>query len=340
MFFRSTLASVLVLSLVGTVTFPAKVARAQDEEQIRAARGKFQRGLELEQAGNYAGAVTLFRDVGQIKMTPQVRYHIATCEEKLGQLVAALGGYELALQTSEGMHPDFIRDVETSVEDLRARIPKLLIERGSGAEAAAIELDGVALGVTQIGNEMPLDPGPHTVSAKAPGFEDYSETVTVTESNVQTLSIEMSPLPEDAPVTSSATQEDEAPKGYGIWPYVIGGVGVAAAATGAILLPVSQGKAGQAEDICGGTNCDSLGDTDPAAWNEAHSLVDSAKTLETVGWISIGVGVAAIGTGVVLYLIDPTRTGESAPSDDSGPEVSWMAAAPGADAGFSLVGSF
>src|SRR5690606_28697159 len=92
-------------------------AAAQTAEELSEARAAFQRGIELEQAKNWAGALKQFREVGQVKMTPQVRYHIALCEENLGKLVAALGGYELALADAEsvGDGVSFKQEVEASI---------------------------------------------------------------------------------------------------------------------------------------------------------------------------------------------------------------------------------
>src|SRR5260221_658363 len=90
----------LPLAVVG-VTLAPRPAFAQDKKELSKARALFQRAIELEQAGNYTQALEQFRDVGQVRMTPQVRFHIATCEEKLGRLVTALGGYELALADAE-----------------------------------------------------------------------------------------------------------------------------------------------------------------------------------------------------------------------------------------------
>src|SRR5512140_2339873 len=120
-------------SLPAAVTAPA--AAAPDKEELSRARARFQQATELEQAGNWAAALQQFREVGQVRMTPQVRYHIALCEEKLGKLVAALGGYELALSEADSLGPDFHKEVEDKTIALRERIPKLVIERGEGAEA-------------------------------------------------------------------------------------------------------------------------------------------------------------------------------------------------------------
>src|SRR5687767_14699749 len=98
------------------------LAVAQDAAELKRARAQFQQATELEQAGNWTAALQAFREVGQVRMTPQVRFHIAVCEERLGRLVAALGGYELALADADKVGPDFRGEVEEKVTKLRARI--------------------------------------------------------------------------------------------------------------------------------------------------------------------------------------------------------------------------
>src|ERR1043165_5621106 len=83
----------------------ATQAFAQDASELKKARAQFQQATELEQAGNWTAALQAFREVGQVRMTPQVRFHIAVCEENLGRLVAALGGYELALADADSVGP-------------------------------------------------------------------------------------------------------------------------------------------------------------------------------------------------------------------------------------------
>ncbi len=334
------LIAIVSLCLFSFVSFGvfAPVVMAQQPEEVERARAQFQRAIELEQAGDYAGALKLFRRVGQVKMTPQVRYHIATCEENLGKMVAALGGYRLALQRSEGMHPGFIQEVKQSIAYLEERIPRLLVRRGQGAEAAAIELDGVELGDKSIGSKIPLDPGPHTVQAMAPGYKDYSQTVMLAEGEVEELTLELEPEkrsePERPAPEPPPQQDPEPPKGYGFAPFITGGAGIAVAATGGILLGVSQGRVARAKELCGGTTmCEHLGDTDPEAWNEVRDLQRTARNLEMAGWVTGGVGIAAICAGTALYFLDPARGQEQT-------SLEVQAAAPGADAGLSLLGRF
>ena len=178
-----------------TVALASRPAAAQDKKELSKARAQFQRAIELEQAGNYSTALEQFRDVGQVRMTPQVRFHIATCEEKLGRLVTALGGYQLAFADADSVGEDFKAEVDAAVTRLEASIPKLVIVRGTGAEAAEIQLDGVALGASSIGVPVPLDPGPHAISAKAPSALPFSQTVTIAENEQKSVDVTLTPEP-------------------------------------------------------------------------------------------------------------------------------------------------
>jgi hypothetical protein len=308
---------------------PADEPSSEEADSLSAARAKFQRALELKEAGQYGEALKLLREVGQVKMTPQVRYHIATCEAGLGQLVTALGGYEIAFsQITPDMPPAFASEVQDSIDKLRARIPKLVLERGPGAEGARIELDQVRLGPNAVGREVPVDPGPHHIVASASGFLPYDRTVDLGEGQRVVVRIDLTPAP-----VAEKEPSRTGPR-YGAWPFVLGGVGVLGLAAGAVLLPVSQDKASQAQDLCGGTDCTHLQDP---AWSQAHGLASDALTLETAGWIAGGVGAGLLATGVVLFLIDPGRKSAEAPAAAG---VSFVPSAPNGLAGGSLVGSF
>jgi hypothetical protein len=275
-------------------------AQAQEEDESAAlvkARALFQRGLELEQAGNYSAAVQAFREVGQVRMTPQVRYHIALCEERLGRLVAALGGYELALAEADSVNPDFKSEVGSNVTRLRESIPRIVIQRGAGADAAVIELDGVKLGDSSVGIELPLDPGPHSIVARAPGYKPLEKTVTVAENSREVAVLELEALPPDAigPLGAGEVQTRPIPR---VVPYVIGGVGAASLIASGVFYALRQDALGDLEKKCENHVCPNddptIKDTD-----------DKMRTYHYATLITLGSGVALVGTAVVLYALDP-----------------------------------
>lgn len=272
-------------------------AGAQDPTDLKRARAQFQRGIELEQAGNWSAAIQQFREVGQVRMTPQVRFHIAFCEEGLGRLVTALGGYELALAEADAVGADFRAEVETSIGKLRERIPKLMIERGTNAEAALVQLDGIDLGASSVGVEVPLDPGPHTITASAPGYLPFSQTADLREREVTKLTIELEPAPEPEVPLSPARpdQPPQPPPPNRTLPYIVGGVGAASLIAGGVFFALRQTTLASLEENCPDKqHCD-------ISNKPAYERV---KLYSVVAPVTTGVGLAALAAATTLILLE------------------------------------
>ncbi|HMR80489.1 MAG TPA: hypothetical protein PKD61_35515, partial [Polyangiaceae bacterium] len=321
----------LLCGCVALTSAPSPVHAAPDKKALSKARKTFQRATELEQAGNYPAALGLFREVGEVKMTPQVRFHIAFCEAKLGKLVAALGGYELALADAASVGGGFQKEVQTAADDLRARIPKLVIRRGDSAAAARVELDGVALGEASMDTELPVDPGPHLVVATLGSAKKFSKTVKVAESEVQAVEIAFegeatSATPTQAPARDSKEKgSDSSPSR--VAPIVVGVVGVAALAASGVFFLLRESAIKDLDEACGPkrNQC-------PAS---SESTYDDAKRYNTFSQIALGVGVVGIGTAATLWM-----TAGPSESKSTTARVGFVPAAAGADAGASLRGIF
>jgi hypothetical protein len=304
------------------VTLPARVACAQDKNELSKARAQFQRAIELEQAGNYTTALETFRSVGEVRMTPQVRFHIATCEEKLGRLVTALGGYQLAFADADSVGEDFKAEVEGAVTRLQGSIPKLSIKRGAGGEAAEIQLDGVALGASSVGVAVPLDPGPHAITARAPNFLPFSQTVTIAENEQKTVEVALLPEPEPERAAPPPMERSRSKT----VPYVVGSIGVASLIGSGVLFGLRQSTLSDLESKCGATrqNCP----------NSARGEVSNLSLYNTTAQIALGVGVVGIGTAVGILIWQKRHPLQSA----SG--MMLVPSAPNTLAGASWVGRF
>ena len=303
---RRRLARLLcVTALLAPLTHtPVAWAQADSEESLSHARALFQRGIELEQAGNWSAAVQAFREVGQVRMTPQVRFHIALCEERLGRLVAALGGYELALAEADTVGPDFRAEVESNVTRLRESIPRIVIERGSGADAATIELDGVELGDSSVGIEVPLDPGPHAVTARAPGYTPLERTVTVAENSREVVTIELEELPVGVGIGPDGIATPPPEPIPRIVPYVLGGVGGASLIASGVLFALRQDAISDLESSCPNHSC-------PSDVPEVSERNDAMRRYHYGSLITLGAGVALVGTSILLYALNPSTAEQS-----------------------------
>lgn len=293
---------------------------------LKKARAQFQRGIELEQASNWSEAIQQFREVGAVRMTPQVRFHIAYCEEGLGRLVTALGGYELAQGEADQVGPDFKHEVENAIAELRARIPKLFIERGKNADAALVQLDGVDLGASSVGVEVPLDPGPHTVTATAPGYLQFSTTAELKEKEVTHVTLELEPEPEEAaaapPVKKVIVIERQQAPNRTI-PYVVGGAGIGALAGAGVLFALRQATKAQLEKDC--PNKDACPESNRGTYKRL-------KAYNVATPIVAGVGVAAVGAAAALILFEK----KPPPKETEQESFRVLPSAPGAFAGVSV----
>jgi len=298
------LASLFAIALTSIQGVASAQSPAQTAAELKRARLQFQRGIELEQASNWTEAIQEFREVGQVRMTAQVRFHIAFCEEGLGRLVTALGGYDLALAEADTVGPDFKSEVETAMTRLREKIPKLFIERGAGADAALVQLDGIDLGASQIGVEVPLDPGPHKVTAAAPGYKPFDATVELKERETTkvTLELEVAPKPVAPPPRREVVVvKDEGPDRT--VPYIIGGAGIAFLGAGGALFALRQSTLADLEKDCP--------DPDHCAKSNEDSY-NKVKFYGVAAPVAAGIGVAAIGTAVALIVFEKPPEKKSA----------------------------
>src|SRR5882757_7592171 len=158
---RWAVRSCLIFSAAAAVCAAPGAARAQgsgvvDGDAIKRAREQFSQALSLQTGGDWAGALALLKEVAAVKPTPQVRFNIALCEERLGRLVAALGDYELAASDAQAEKSDQVaQEVDSRLEALKARVPRVVVKRGENADSATISLDGVSLGDSVLNIPLP-----------------------------------------------------------------------------------------------------------------------------------------------------------------------------------------
>ncbi|HEU5073001.1 MAG TPA: hypothetical protein VFU02_02495 [Polyangiaceae bacterium] len=279
----------LLLGTAGTIG----PARAQDAAELQAARDKFQKALALQTGGDWASALALLKEVAAVRSTPQVRFNIALCEENLGQLVAAVGDYELAAADARSAdESEVVEQAGRRLSELIGRIPKVVVERGANADTATITLDGVALGDQVIGKSMNVDPGPHVITARAVGFDSFRTTVRVDEAETKTIVVSLTPIAEPKPAPLPAPDGVALEPSPPIAAYVAGGIGVASLVTAGIMYGLAQGANRELERACNGLSC-------PPDMEDTGKRGETYTTLANVG---LGVGIVGIGLGTVFYV--------------------------------------
>ncbi len=313
------------LSLAFVTLGPANLAFAQarqspelTNEERSHLRHRFQEGLAQQAAGNWAQALTIFKEIAETLPTPQVRFNIAWCEEKLGQLVAALGDYQLAAADARAKDaPNVLAEAEASLKSLQQRVPRLKLRRGAGASSATIRLDGVRLGESALARPVPLDPGPHLIVATAPGYLKLEQEVRLSEGETETVVVELQRPHADIPPPPVAPSGESS----NLLAYTIGGIGVASLVASGVFFLLRQQRLNQLEETCSPTACP----------ESARGAWEDGKRFTLLGNITAAVGATGVGVGAVILLTD-TNDAPSGPLTTSRTTGSY--------AGLEVVGSF
>ncbi|MBI5533630.1 MAG: hypothetical protein HY898_13000 [Deltaproteobacteria bacterium] len=303
--------------LLSIATVPMADANAGDAtpQQIAKAREAFREGVSLEAANDWSGALAKFESVAAVKMTPQVRFHIARCQHKMGKLLEALGGYRMAAheasQSKDPKAPEVLREASEGLAEVEKKIPKLIIIRGKGTEAGGISLDGVALGESSIGKEVPVNPGGHTIEFRDPDGKSNRVVITLGEGETRKIDlIQEAAKPPPPPPTQSAAPTQSAPPppppppSPSVLPWVFVGVGGASLVASGVFYLMRNKAISDLDAQCIDTRC-------PASMQDTG---DKGKMYTTLGNVTLGLGVVGIGVGTVLLLTGNKSSNADAPA--------------------------
>jgi hypothetical protein len=301
---------------------PAADAPATDDPAERA-RELFREGVALMAADDHAGALAKFKAVARFKMSAQVAFNIAECEENLGKLVSALGNYRLALAKAEGGVAEKVAEAAPQrIAALEPRIAKLTVLRKDEKPnpAATIDLDGIELGAEQIGKPIPADPGERTLRVLVRGRAVASERVRLGAGEAKTITLLV-----PAPVEGDADTPSAGSAGISIPGIVLTAFGGASLIAGGVFIGVRQAAISDLDEQCGG---------DETCPPSAESDYDRGRLFTGLAQVAIPVGVASTTVGIIFLAMGIGASGDEPASDDV---ATFVGSAPGADAGASLM---
>jgi hypothetical protein len=182
-------------SPAATNTSNAKGAAPQAPLSTRArqaARQRFDRGLELYDAGDYAGALREFQGALEVTRHPVVLYNVALVYAQLGEPVECVRSVEELQQSGISALDSTSREHLRQVYDeQKARIGRLRIR--ANVEGALIQLDGVDIGQNAV-EDLPIAAGDHIVSTVASGYIPRRMRVVVPPEAAQEVNFNLQPL--------------------------------------------------------------------------------------------------------------------------------------------------
>ena len=307
----------LTLTTALALTLATAAARAADPA---AAQVLFEEGKRLEAAQKFALACPKFEESQRLDPGIGTLFHFADCEEHLGKTATAWAAFlevaAAARTQGEAPRENAARARATAVEP---RVPKLTIDPGAMGSVPALQLmrDGTPIGHAQWATAVPVDPGPHTIEAHAPGKVAWTTRVTLTEGVGEVVAIPalrdapsppvaLVPPPPAAPAsvsttnTTSAEAETSSNRGHGqrVAGVALGAAGIVALGVGGAFGIDSIVRHDQAQSHCGANGCDSTG----------VSMRNDARTAGDASTIAFAGGGALLLVGILTYVTAPRAT--------------------------------
>jgi hypothetical protein len=302
------LAAAAVLSLLAA----SGVAHAQNRPAAEAA---FRKGKDLLAAGKVADACASFEQ--SQKLDPQLgtEYNLALCNERLGKLASAWAGFsELSARDTNARRK---ADAAKRARALEPRLTRMQIQAAEPVPGLVVTQNGADVTVL-VGVASPVDPGTYQLSAQAPGYQPWAQSVAFTGEG-RTVRVDIPALasvpgaavPTEAgdpaqPVPVAPIDDETAPAaGGGTRRWVglgVGAGGVVSLGVGLVFGLQAKGLNDDAKDLCGGSTSSCV----PEMVEAAGEKVDDAKSKGMLANVAVGVGVAAVGAGLYLYLTAPS----------------------------------
>ena len=307
--------------LTSVLGLAAPSAFAQTDEERAGARSMAQQGAEAFQQERWQDAVDLFSRAQSLVEAPPHLLYIARAQEKLGKLVEAQEAYIKVTRSQLAADaPPAFRDAQLSAAEelaaLKPRVPQVtVLVKGEGAELAEVQVDGNPIPSAFIGVQRPTDPGERVYTAKSPTGNAEPMTISLAEGVIETVELNLVPSVTAAPVaaapppttptgTNDSPPADTGTSGSGytipmITAFGVGGVGLIA---GTIFLVQRSGAQSDADSLW--DNCRSSGDCNQSDADEIQKLDDDAASAGTLSTVGFAVGVAGLGAGIALWLLD------------------------------------
>jgi hypothetical protein len=288
-----------MIAVVASAALGPSPARAA-EGGLAQLRQVFAEGRQLEDKGHWAEALDKFKEVAATKMTPQVRFHIALCEENLGKLVSAMKGFDLAAAEGTAAGSSAVEvppAAKEHVEALRARVAKIHLEVHGKPRTSKIVLDDAPLGDKELGADVEVDPGSHVVEVRqASGKVTFHKELTLEEKGSETLEVTVAD-PDEGPV-NPPPPPPPAPASR-LPAYVTGGAGLVVLAGSGVFFALRASNIATVAAHCAadGTHCDP----------SYQSLAGQGQVYNGLADALLGIGLAGVAAGTVLFFVLPAK---------------------------------
>ncbi len=266
-----------------------------------AAEALFLEAKALAGQGKYGEACPKFAESNRLDRGAGTLIHLGDCYEKSHRTASAWATFKDAASAAQALgRADWQKLAAQRAAALEPKLARLTLRVIDPAPKIEVTRDGVRTSEASWNTAIPVDVGTYAIAVSAPSRQAFATSVTVTKDGDR-IEIVVPRLKEQTAAATprpSARPDDAPGSGRRTLGLVIGGVGIAGAATGAVLGLVAIGKNTESK-----RECPSDG---PCANPDAVDANESAKSYGLASTIAFIVGGVGLGAGTLLYLTAPS----------------------------------
>lgn len=135
-------------------------------DQKSDARDRLEEGSALYRKGDYQGALRKFEQARALFPSAKIYFNLGQAYSRLGRPAAAVDAFERFLDEAADADPGRRADAAKFLTELEPRVARVRVQVPAGSEVA---VDGRSAGVAPLRRAIPVEPGSHQVTARAPG---------------------------------------------------------------------------------------------------------------------------------------------------------------------------
>ena len=324
----------LVAGLVLFIALPGHGAE-EDSADVQA-RQLFNEGIRLFKDEDFDGASIAFNRAYELRPSYKILYNVGQVESELKHYCRALKAYsEYVEKGGDEIEPARKTDVEAQIKRLEILVGS--VEITYEEDGITVFIDEERYGVTPLEGPICIDMGNHALSLRKGVTAIYGESLRIAGGQHLSLNLgggespeatlppvseppketaveapaprEQNPTepestaqtaPSDTASKQSPPPEKQRPKRK--WTWIALGTGAALGVVGGIIGGVALAKQNTLESACNGTECDP----------SDKGLKDTITTLNLTADILYGAAGACGIAALVLFFVEPRRTGEKA----------------------------
>ncbi len=285
-----------------------EVASAQQKRDPAAAEALFKKALALSDRGKKKEACPIFDESYLLDPAPGTLLNIAECHRVDGKTATAWGEFIEAAREfrrrSDERRAKFADDEANKLKPLLAYVRFTMVDP---PDSLSWSRSGVASSKGSLGEQLPIDPGPHRVTVSANGYASVEVSFEATPKKLVDVpfpTLELAPV---EPVIAPLPAADGEPQL--IAGFIVGGVGIATAIVGLAMVGMTASATDELDVAC------------PSKVDCEQALVDDALLYANLANGFLIAGAALFATGLVVVLTAPS--GDATPEPTTEPTV-WL----------------